>query len=282
MIHIPVATVLAVVLLGSGFMFQLSGAGYSRAVTALLTAAVLAQAGPLITIATGQSLWLALGVFAVAASAAAFAGRADARRIILFGGSLAVIQLLDPLGVVMAAGLLPATLAIGRDHADRRQMAGLYALLMFMPLTMAMFLLYLMQVQHFDPAALLASPSSHASAHAIALHAGLLRRLAPAAGVSVIVSPALLARGRLRQAPERAVILVALGVVAAATASALLGVIRTVVPLLAVAAPIVTMALAQRPASPARNREAVIIALLCTAVSWIAVLALAPEAFAGG
>lgn len=282
MIHIPVATVLAVVLLGSGFMFQLSGAGYSRAVTALLTAAVLAQAGPLITIATGQSLWLALGVFAVAASAAAFAGRADARRIILFGGSLAVVQLLDPLGVIMVAGLLPATLAIGRDHADRRQMAGLYTLLMFMPLTMAVFLLYLMQVQHFDPAALLASPSSHASPHAFALHAGLLRRLAPAAGVSVIVSPALLARGRLRQAPERAVILVALGVVAAATASALLGVIRAVVPLLAVAAPIVTMVLAQRSASPARNRETVIIALLCTAMSWVAVLALAPEAFAGG
>lgn len=282
MIHIPVATMLAVALIGCGFMFLLTGAGYSRAVAMLLTAVVLAQAGPLIAIAIGQSLWLALGVLVVAASAAAFAGRADARHIILFGGSLAVIQLLDPMGVIMAAGLLPATLAIGRGHADRHQMAGLYSLLMFMPLMMAMFLLYLTQIQHFDPAGLFSGLSSHASAHAFALHAGLLVRLAPAAGFSIIASPALLGCGRSRQVPARAIFLVTLGVATAATTGAVLGVIRTAVPLLAASSSVVAVALAHWPASPARNREAVTIALLCTAVSWVAVLALAPETFTGG
>lgn len=282
MTHVPVATVLAVVLLGGGFVFWLIGAGYSRAVATLLTAAVLAQAGPSVAIATGQSLWLALGVLAVAASAAAFAGRTDARHIILFGGSLAVIQLLDPLGGVVAAGLLPATLAIGRGRVDRRQAKGLYVLLMFMPVTMAMLLLYLTRVQHFDSASLLSSSAHDVPTQVFAAHASLLWRLAPALEFTLIVSPSLFGLRLRRDASARAILLVALGVAAAAIAGALLGAIRAAVPLLAAASPVVAAALAHWPVSPARNREAVGIALLCTAVSWAVALVLVPEAFAGG
>lgn len=278
----PVATVLAVVLLGSGFMFWLIGAGYSRAVATLLTAAMLAQAGPQIAIATGQSLWLALGVLAVAASAAAFAGRADARHIILFGGSLAVIQLLDPLGGVVAAGLLPATLAIGRGRVDRRQAMGLYVLLMFMPVTIAVLLFYLTKVQHFDSMSLLSGSTHGIPTQVFAAHASLLWRLAPALGFTLIVSPGLFGLRLRRDASARTILLVALGVAAAATTGALLGAIRAAVPLLAAASPVVAAALAHWPASPARDREAVIIALLCTAVSWTVVLMLVPEVFAGG
>lgn len=277
-----VTSAITAALLCGWFLIWLTGAGYSRAMAVLLAAVVLAQAGPLMATVTGQSLWLALGVSAVVASAQAFAGRADARRIILFGGSLAAIQLLDPLGGAVAAGLLPAILMIGRGHVERRQMAGLYALLMFMPLMMAISLLYLIRVHHFDPAGLLTDSSPGISAHVIAAHAGLLWRLAPAVAVSVVVSPALSGLDRLRQAPARAIALVALGVVASGAAGAFLGAIRKPVPLLAAVAPIVVAALAQWPASPTRIRDAVAVALLCTALSWAAVFALSPQVFAGG
>lgn len=282
MIRTLVAAPVAAALLGGGFLIWLRGAGYSHMLAALLSVVVLAQAGPFVAVGAGKSLWLALGVWAVVSSAAAFATRADPRRIILFGGSLAAIQLLDPLGGFLTAGLLPATLAIGHSRVDPRQTAGLYALLMFMPLMTAVLLLYLARVQHIDPAGLLAGPPAGASPRIFAAHAGLAWRLAPALGLAVIVSPVLLGLGRLRAAPARAVALVALGVAAAGAASALLGVIREPVTLLAAAAPIVAASLAQWPATPTRSRDALAAALLCTALSWGVVLSLMPQGLGGG
>lgn len=272
---------IAAVLLAGGFLVWLMGAGYSRAATVLLAATVLAEAGPLMAMRTGQSLWLAVGVLAVAMSAEAFAKRADARRIILFGGSLAAIQLLDPLGGIVAAGLLPATLAIGRGRAEARQMAGLFALLMFMPVMMALLLLYLTRIQHIDPAGLFVGPAPAVAARAFIVHAGLPWSLAPIAGFALIVGPALLAPGRARGVSRSAVALAAFGVTAAATAGALLGVIRESVTFLAAAAPVVAAALAQRPASSTRSHDAAVIALICTGLSWVVFIVLTPQASAG-
>lgn len=271
----------AAVLLAGGCLFWLSGAGYSCALAALLTVLILAEAGPLLAATTGQSLWLAVGVLAVAVSAEAFAKQVDVRRIILFGSALAAIQILDPLGGVVAAGLLPTTLVLGRQHGGARQTFGLYLLLMFVPLMMAVLLLYFVCVRHFDPTGFFAGSSRPDVLLASTVHAGLMWRLAPVAGFALIISPALLMPKHLHEGSRGMIALVAFGVAAAGAAGAILGVAREPIPLLAASVPIVIVALVQQPGLPHRNRDAFIVAILCMAFSWIAAFMLSPQVFTG-
>lgn len=270
----------AAVLLAAGCSFWLAGAGYSTKQAVLLAVMTLGEAGPLLTAVIGQSLWLAVGVLAVAMSAEAFARQADVRRIVLLGGSLAAIQLLDPLGIVVAAGLLPATLALERNRGGPRRALGLYVLLMFMPLTMAALLLYSARLLYFDPIGLFAGFALPDVSPAFAIHTDLVWRLAPVAAFALIVTPALPMPMRLRKRYPDTIALVAFGVAVAGAAGAILGVAREPLPLLAAAAPIAIGAFVQQPESPQRNRNAFIVAMLCLALSWIAAFALFPQVYA--
>jgi len=263
-----IAVLLPGLFLAVGAFAWLRRAGCSRPVSALLTAAALLEAGPLFAAARGQSLWLAAGIFAVACSAASLAERADPRRIMLFGGALSAIQFVDPLGGFLAAGLLPATLVIGGGRESRQQQAGLYVILMFLPLMTAGVLLYFALTLHIVPAALLAGQGA---AGAVIPPAGLAGRLLPAIVLAVVLVPPFAGgriwRARLREeAALRAVAAVALALIVAVALAACLSAIRAPATLLSAAAPILIAALGLRPMPPARTAAATAVA--CLALSW--------------
>ncbi|MDE2164655.1 MAG: hypothetical protein KGJ53_15945 [Alphaproteobacteria bacterium] len=234
-------------------------AGWSQPASILLAATALLEAGPVLAAAREQSLWLAAGVLVVACSAAAFAERADPRRIMLFGGSLAAIQFVDPLGGFLAAGLLPATIVIGGGREDRQRQAGLYVILMFLPLMTAGLLLYLALMLHLVPAALLAGQGVGAVAF---MPPGLGWRLLPALGLAAVLVPPFASSRvwctRLRNdAAVRAVVAVALAVIASVALAASLSAIRAPATLMSAAAPILVAAMGLRPAPSARTAAAI-------------------------
>ena len=258
-------------LLAIGGFAWLRRAGYPAWLSILLAAAALLQAGPALATVQRQSLWLAAGVLAVACSAAAFAERADPRRIMLFGGSLAAIQLVDPLGGFLAAGLLPATLVIGGGRESRQRQAGLYVILMFLPLMTAGLLLYFVLIQHLVPAALLAGPGVGDMAP---LPPEPAWRLLPASALAVVLVPPFAAswiwRSRLRDdAAMRAIAAVALAVIAAVVLAACLSAMRAPATLLSATTPILIAALGLRPRPSVRTAAATAAAFLALSWAWV-------------
>lgn len=257
-----VAAFLPAALLAGGFLIWLRRAGYGWPVAVTLSAFALSQAGMIAAVTgPGHSLWLALGVGAVAASTSAFAEREDARRIILVGSSLAAIQLCDPMGGLVAAGLLPATIAARQTRDGPHKTAGLYALLLFLPVMAALVLLYLSRAQHLDLARLLAGPSLPG------LHLDVRWRFSPALGLAAVLVPLLIELWRWKSA--RPALFVAIAVIASALFDGFAGVIRDPVALMAVAAPLTVVMLASSPPSPVRDRYALMTAVLCAGLSWL-------------
>ena len=259
-------------LLAIGGFVWLRRAGYPAWLSILLAAAGFLQAGPVLATVQQQSLWLAAGIMAVACSAAAFAERADPRRIMLFGGSLAAIQLVDPLGGFLAAGLLPATLVIGGGRESRQRQAGLYVILMFLPLMTAGLLLYFVLTLHLIPAVLLAGQSVGNVAR---LPPGWAWRLLPAFALAVVLAPPFVAswfwRSRLRDdAAMRAVAVVALAVIAAVVLASCLSAVRAPAILLSATTPILIAALGSSPVPS--GRTAALTAATSLALSWASVL----------
>ena len=257
-----VAALLPAALLAGGFLSWLRGAGYAWPVAVTLSVLAFSQAGMIAAVSEpGHSLWLALGVGAVAASASAFAEREDARRIILVGSSLAAIQLCDPMGGLVAAGLLPATIAARQARDGPHKTAGLYALLLFLPVMAAFVLLYLSRAQHIDLARLLARPSLPD------LRLDARWRYSPALGLVAVLVP--LFSELCRRRSGRPALFVAIAVIASALFDGFSGVIRDPVALVAVAAPLTMVMLASSPSSPVHDRYALMAAALCAGLSWL-------------
>lgn len=236
-------------------------AGYPSRAAGVLTGIVLAQGGFLVAIAEpDHSLWLALGVAATAASIAAFAGRDDARHAILVGGSLAAIQVCDPMGGLIATGMLPAALAAGHGRVtDPRRAAGLYTLLLFLPVMTALILLYVAHVYGT------VSPVPFAAAGPAPARRIGLWRFGPVLGLALVLVPAMAGLHRNRRG--RAALAIAAGIIGSAAFDGLTGTLREPVSLLAAAAPLTVAGLAAR--DPRSDRRAYAIAAMCTVLSWI-------------
>ena len=257
------------------FLIWLNRAGYPKFAAVLLSALVFIQSGVLRSLTEpGHSLWLSVGVGAVAASASAFLGRDDARSVILVGGSLAAIQICDPMGGLVAAGVVPVAIVAVHDDANVMRSAGLYSLLFFLPVMTALILLYLTRVLHIDPAQVLGAASAPRR-----WRSGALGRFAPAVALGVVLLPLLPGLRFTRQG--RATLLVSGTLIVSAAFDGILGVWREPVTLLAAAAPLTVGALAARPASSDRNRRAFVVAGLCVAVSWIVLLWFLPARLTG-
>lgn len=252
---------LPTMLLSGGGYAGLRHSGYESGSAALLMLLLGGQAGILVAIALpGHSLWLAAGVAGLAASCAAFAAREDVRRLILFGAALAAIQLCDPMGALLAAGMLPAAVSIGGRHYDGREAVGLYALLLFLPVLTAATLLYLGPVR---AAGLLQPPGSWL---AVGTPISLPARLAVAAAPIVIAAPALaLVWGKK---PGRAIAFVSAAFLFAGLVAAWRGAIREPVTLLAAAAPLTGAAVAALPEGPWRSGQAIVTCASCLGLSW--------------
>ena len=262
MISAPFLALVPGGVLAVSFVLWLRRAGYGPAMACGIALLSLLQAGVVLALLRpGHSLWLALAMAAVVGSASAFAEREDVRRIILFGGSLAAIQIADPLGGLLAAGLLPVAVAMGRAGSEPRKTLGLYALLLFVPIMTAAVLLYSSRVLHLDPIHLVAGPAF------VPPHPGLGARVLIAVAPALVAAPACIAA---RHTPGgRAVMLVATGALIAMMFAAVTGTVREPVTLLAVGSPLCVGALAQLPFTARRTVHALAITLSCTGLSWL-------------
>jgi hypothetical protein len=100
----------------------------------------------------GGSIWLALAVYCVASATANFVQHRDARRVMALGAALSLVQLLDPMGAVLAVCLLPVCVGLPRA-GEIGNKAGLLAILLFMPVVTAMVLAYARGVLGLNPMA---------------------------------------------------------------------------------------------------------------------------------
>lgn len=211
-------------------------------------------------------LWLAFGVAAIAASAIGYTKYGDARSIIRLGASLALVQVLDPMGGLIVAALLPAMFGLRRKQAA--QSAGLYALLLFMPAIAALTLAYLAHFRHIDvPRILLALLPPPAPATPAPLPIHLIARAVPLA----MAMPALL-RGVLDERgwkpPNVVIVLIAGAMSVAGMAATLMGAARPASSLALAALPLPLIAMWQWPDSRTRLRDGAIVSTVTALLIW--------------
>jgi hypothetical protein len=211
-------------------------------------------------------LWLALGIAAIAASAIAYTRHGDARNIIRLGASLAFVQIVDPMGGLIVAALLPGLFGLRRKEAA--QSAGLYTLVLFMPAITALALAYLAHVRHIDvPRILLGVLPSPAP---VAIAPVPLRLLASIVPLAMAV-PALL-RGVLDERgwkpPNVVIVLIAGAMCAAAIFATWMGTPRPASSLALAALPLPLIAIWQWPVSKTRLRDAAIVSTLTALLAW--------------
>lgn len=209
-------------------------------------------------------VWLALGIAAIAASAIAFTRHGGARSIIRLGASLALVQILDPMGGLIVAALLPGLFGFRRK--DTAQSAGLYALVLFMPAIAALTLAYLAYFRHIDVPQILLGlfPAAALPASAPLQFMGDIVPLAMAA-------PALL-RGvvdeRGWKPPNVVIVLVAGAMCAAAMFATAMGATRPPSALMVGALPLPLIAMWRWPASHTRLRDIAIVTGLTALLAW--------------
>jgi|GEM_PF-6320717 len=137
--------IFASLLLAALFFQSLFGGGYSAFHAGAITSLSFAQAGLFVSTTGGAgSIWLALASFCIAMTAADFVRHHDARRVMALGAALSFAQGLDPLGGLLALFLLPLCVGLPRS-GETRDKAGLFALLLFMPMVTAIVLAYTRQ-----------------------------------------------------------------------------------------------------------------------------------------
>jgi hypothetical protein len=85
-------------------------------------------------------VWLALVVFALAASGADAVTRPGVRPIIALGVSLAVVQAIDPIGVYIVAAIVPILVSLPQLRANGAQAVTLAVLVLFVPIVAAVLL----------------------------------------------------------------------------------------------------------------------------------------------
>jgi len=260
----------------AGFLFVwLRRAGYAPLAAGMLAALGLAQGGVVLSaLEPGHSLWLAVGVAAIAASVGAFMERDDARHAILVGGSLAAIQVCDPMGGLVAAGMLPAAVAASHRRSDPRGALGLYALLLFLPAMTALILLYLAYGAHLAPAHLLMGAASSA------VHREIPERFAPALGLGLVLVPLL--PGLHHAASGRATLLVAAAVIASTIFDGLIGTLREPGTLIAAGTPLAVAAVAGLNRASGRDRRALVMLAACAVLSWVVLFWLQPSSASPG
>ncbi len=213
------------------------------------------------------SIWLALAVYCVAYSAAAFVKHRDARRVMLLGGALSIAQILDPMGAVLAIFLLPVCVGLPRP-GEGRDKAGLLALLLFMPIVTAAVLAYARGVLGIDPISFARSqrPIAHAP-FLLVLLAGFAA--APALWLTVLV------RNLQRPAGLISVFTAIVAIVEIAL-TFLLGIERDMASMLAAVAAASPVAICSWP-RPRKNADLMLAAAaLAAVVSWL--LIYLPEA----
>lgn len=127
----------AVVVLAALVFERLRASRYSWSIAAALTAALFAQPNLLSMLLRPEGpVWFALVVCIIAISAADSLERRDPRSIILLGLSLAILMVVDPIGTLLAAFVLPALLLQPMLQRDRQKAFAFALLVLFLPAAM--------------------------------------------------------------------------------------------------------------------------------------------------
>jgi hypothetical protein len=251
------------------FFARLQRGGYSIAVSCIIAGLMLAQPALLLSIAgSAQGVWLAIGIYAIAASAQTFSRREDARSIMQLGGSLALLQVLDPLGGLIVAALVPGLFGLNRRDQKMAHSAGLYALVLFMPVIVALALAYLSRVQHIDLPQLMLG---YSRAGSISPATGFSWQLATDFMPLLIAAPVLLRNLQLDRNWTRStisVLLIACAISLAALIATFLGTSCSPLALAAAAAPLPLIAIADWPRLPSRIRDAIAVAGTTAILAW--------------
>lgn len=253
---------------------DLRAARFSFAATGALVALAFAQAGLFLSANGGGSIWLALAAYAVASSAADFAAHRKPRSVILLGVSLALVQMLDPMGGMIAALMLPVCAGLPRSIREAKRTAGLYALLLFIPAMMAVVLAYLNNAIAFDSARFLnASIASHDAqtylnpAASVRFALVTLVVCAPALWLAIFVRA-------LRRRPGLLVAATALVVTIATMVAAMRGALHEPAAVMAAMASCSTAAIASWRRAAKHTELALAASALAAVVSWLLLNAL--------
>lgn len=160
---------------------------FPTGLSALCAALAAAQMSVSATTATAPALFLALTVYLIAAGGVAFARLQNVRNAMVLSGALALVQGVNPIGTVMAATLVPVLIGLQSAEVFRVRGISLLVLLLFVPMSAALFLAYLAQMTHSLPSAWLLARIAQVIVrrpHALdfrlagALHAGELALIA--------------------------------------------------------------------------------------------------------
>ncbi|HEX3943733.1 MAG TPA: hypothetical protein VHW69_06575 [Rhizomicrobium sp.] len=111
--------------------------GYTRAAASGIVCFAAVQASVCVAANMVSAAVLALGMYAVSASAVSLVRERDVRGIIRAGGALAAAQIMIPFGGLFTAALLPGLIAAPRSQDERRKAVGVLLLLLFLPVLSA-------------------------------------------------------------------------------------------------------------------------------------------------
>jgi hypothetical protein len=254
------AALCAVAAFGALSYRYLRSAAYSPVLAAFCAALTAGQMLVSITTAVLPALLLALTIYLIVSGAVAFARLQNVRSVVLLSGALAVVQGVNPLGTVMAATLVPVLVGLRDSKTFRARSASLLILLLFIPMSSAVFRAYLAQTSYFNPSAWLLADVARFAAYrpGWAFADFRLQAVARAVELAAIALPVWATAAIVRTRVSTAIAAVCIAGILAATIAAFLGHPRPV----AVAAPALAMpivlALCQWP--PARRAAGWVVA----------------------
>jgi hypothetical protein len=208
----------------------LRSSAYSRRQSVLCAALTGGQMLAALTTATVPALLLAFTVYLIAAGAAAFARLQNVRNVMVLSGALALVQGVNPIGTVMAATLVPVLIGLQNAEMFRARGMSLLVLLLFIPVSTAMFLTYFAHTAHALPSAWLVADIAQVEAHNLHLWLGdlWLRGLLCAAELMLIALPVWVAAGVVRNRVSITIATVCAALIVAVTVSVFLGRMRPV------------------------------------------------------
>jgi hypothetical protein len=253
---------------------SLGTAAYSLRARLLLTLFLFLNAGLFFSIAAGTgSLWLALGVYLAAECAAEFSREYTARNVILFGASIALLEVVDPLGGMVAGLLLPLCVTFTRPRETLEHKAGLYVLLLFIPVAAAALLAYLDTVLHADVGRTITDGARGAAAAGHVPHG----TTGAVIGAAILMVPALWLTSRRKplNRMNMAALATGISVVIAAGAAGMIGAHHSAESLFGAMAAASATAIATWRPSAHRTTIALLAAGTGAFLSWVFLLALA-------
>ncbi|HEV2560664.1 MAG TPA: hypothetical protein VGT78_00850 [Rhizomicrobium sp.] len=255
------------------FYAKLQRSGFSIGASCIIAALTLAQPALFLSIhGPSHGIWLAIGIYAIAASVETFMRREDARSIMQLGGSLALLQILDPLGGLIVAALVPGLFGLNRKELKMAHSAGLYGLVLFMPVITALALAYLSRIQHIDlPQLMLGYLRADGISPATSFSRQVIMDFMPLP----IVAPVLLRNflsDRNWTRSTISVLLIACAVSLAAVIATFLGASCSPLGLAAAAAPLPLFAIADWSSSPSRVRDAIAVVGTTAILAWACTL----------